>query len=488
MKLLKLISLGFALSLLIVATGCGPSTASGDDDDDTGDGGTQIPQVDGGNPNCTGAGCALNCPNATSTKITGQVFTPKGDVPVPFARVYVVKTKNEFPATVSCEVCSSPTDPAWVSALTDVNGRFTLDNVPLAKGGGQVELAVQKGRFRRYYTLTLNECVTNDLTMTPATAKLTLPKNRSEGNLPKIAVGTGDWDAMECVIGPNGFGLEASAFDRFDNLTRNFPLVGGGSVTASGGTQGTMGTLLSLINDKARLLTYNIVFLNCSGDEYEKMFQSNPTAKANIEEYVRSGGRLYVTDWSYDWVEQVPQFSKYITFQGGAQSDTPEGNGAAKQGAVPPGDSVKGKVMQSKLLDWLIAIETQLGPNSVVNPKPDQVNITHWLVDWVPMIGILAGVNGTKLWVEDAGSTSGMQSRPLTVTFDYNMCGRVLYSSYHTLGRPMNDPMQGGFPPITPLTLTWMEWPQYCSGMPLTAQERILEYLILEVSDCIQIG
>ncbi|MCC6997302.1 MAG: hypothetical protein IT370_21990 [Deltaproteobacteria bacterium] len=484
MKLVKPFSLGFALILSITLAGCGPGSAGGDDDDDTmpNDGGTT--KIDGSNQNCTGAGCAQNCPAGKTTQIIGQVFTPKGDVPVPVARVYVAKSKNEFPANVACEVCSSPADPAWVSVLTDVNGRFTLDNVPVPTGGGPVELAIQKGRFRRYFTININDCEANDLTTQTGLAKLTLPKNRSEGNLPKIAIATGDYDAMECVMGPNGFGLDATAFDRYDNLTHTFDDGLGGTDTIMGGTAGTLGNIKALIQDKAKLLTYNILFINCSGDELEKMYATDASLKANMEEYVRSGGRLYVTDWSYDWVEQVPQFAKYITFQGGAQSDTPETNSAAKVGTVPTGDSVSGKVMQPKLLDWLVAIETQLGANSVVNPKPDQVNITHWLVQWVPMIGILPLANGvgTKLWVEDAAAKSGMQSRPLTVSFDYNMCGRVLYTSYHTLGRP--DPDGDGL--FTPLT--WREWPNYCSSMPLSAQERILEYLILEVSDCIQIG
>ena len=67
-------------------------------------------------------------------------------------------------------------------------------------------------------------------------------------------------------------------------------------------------------------------------------------------------------------------------------------------------------------------------------------------------------------------STDGL--RPLTTTFDYQMCGRVLYSSYHTEGR---DVLGGG------------NFPAYCSSEPLTPQERVLEYLIFHIADCIDI-
>jgi hypothetical protein len=69
------------------------------------------------------------------------------------------------------------------------------------------------------------------------------------------------------------------------------------------------------------------------------------------------------------------------------------------------------------------------------------------------------------------GVTNG-GDRPLSLTFDYNSCGKVLFSSYHT-----REP--GGAGP-TP-------FPNYCKSSPtmMTAQEKILEYLILQITDCV---
>jgi hypothetical protein len=50
----------------------------------------------------------------------------------------------------------------------------------------------------------------------------------------------------------------------------------------------------------------------------------------------------------------------------------------------------------------------------------------------------------------------------------------VLYSSYHTAGRDG-------------LGLGGDTFPNYCASGGLTPQERVLEYLIFHIADCIEI-
>jgi hypothetical protein len=85
------------------------------------------------------------------------------------------------------------------------------------------------------------------------------------------------------------------------------------------------------------------------------------------------------------------------------------------------------------------------------------------------------GDTNTTVWLEGDVTGTGLSGNlPLTTTFDYNQCGRVLYSSYHTRGR---DGF-GGFG----------AFPDYCpQGEELSPQERVLEYLILHIADCIVI-
>jgi hypothetical protein len=58
------------------------------------------------------------------------------------------------------------------------------------------------------------------------------------------------------------------------------------------------------------------------------------------------------------------------------------------------------------------------------------------------------------------GSPSTSATMPMTVEWDVQMCGRVLFSSYHTLSSTQQ-------------------------GSQLSAQEKILEYLVLDVGSCI---
>ena len=57
-----------------------------------------------------------------------------------------------------------------------------------------------------------------------------------------------------------------------------------------------------------------------------------PEVRQKLEAYVQAGGRLYVTDWSYDWLEQVETLSKYIDFEPGQSNEAPEPQNAATLG------------------------------------------------------------------------------------------------------------------------------------------------------------
>jgi hypothetical protein len=62
--------------------------------------------------------------------------------------------------------------------------------------------------------------------------------------------------------------------------------------------------------------------------------------------------------------------------------------------------------------------------------------------------------------------------RPVTATFDYESCGRVLWSAYHT-----SHTEDGPDKPF----------PSYCidPSQPLSPQERVLEFLIFNLSSCL---
>lgn len=450
----------FALIAGVALASCGPTAPTngggGDGDGGSGGGGT-----DSGTQGCQGAQCNNNCPAGQATTLSGVVKAPNGIDPVPGALVYVPREVTEFPGEVRCEVCSSITDNALVATTTNDDGSFTLGPLPTAENqppGTPVNIVAQIGRFRRLASITIDTpCGAN----TAGPNDLELPgRNDGYNNIPSIAVGTGDYDVMECVL--LKLGLEQGSFDLYNGIN---DLLGGGTPNA-------VGNLDVLLQNLSTMKQYNIIFLNCANDTYENLL-SNPTIKSNIDEYVSSGGRLYVTDWSYDYIEQVDSFSPIIDFGPDSSGGTPEAMNAGAIGTA--GITTEALVMDDGMRRWLEAVEAVTG--ETVFSSPGRVHIEHFLAGWVMQLMVQSADN-VVVWltgqVEGDGASGDL---PLTTTFDHNQCGRVLYSSYHTLGRP--DPPIFGTPDYT--------FPNYCASGPLSPQERVLEYLIWHIADCIAI-
>jgi hypothetical protein len=442
------------MSASLLGMGCGPTA------DATGDGGNNNGDGDGGPTGCQGASCQNKCPAGTQTTVRGRVLMPNGIDPVPQALVYVPREVSEFPETVQCEVCDQITDIAIVSTQTADDGSFVLGPIPTAENqapGFAVQLVAQKGRFRKLLEYTIetpcgeNVAGNNDFELPGRTAGF--------DNIPNIAVADGTYDQMECVL--LKLGIEQGAFDIYS---------GSMDIFGGGGAPGTQGNLDTLLLDLAKMKTYNIIFINCSNNDYEAAL-TNAAVKNNIRDYVQSGGRLYITDWSYDYIEQVPEFASIIDFGPGVDSNPgqpePRDQGAMGEGGI----ETDATVLQDGLRRWLEAVEAVTG-DAVIDDQ-GRVHITHFLAGWVMQSQVPAADN-VKVWLEGpvTGGTYTNETLPLTTTFDYADCGRVLYSSYHTEG--------GGN------TLS-QAFPTYCASGELTPQERVLEYLILHIADCITV-
>jgi hypothetical protein len=267
--------------------------------------------------------------------------------------------------------------------------------------------------------------------------------------IPRIAVATGDYDKMECVL--RKMGLADGTYDLYEGakFLRSRP---------------ARPSFSSLVRDLKKMKGYNVIFINCTDNTFESELQ-NSLVLQNLSAYVQSGGRLYVTDWSYDWVEQVGAFAPFIDFEPGPSGAVPEGHNKAALGASNL--RLMADIKDARMARWLTLFR-----GVVQNSKS---LIQHFLLNWVIMHKTH---KDATVWVEGViRSRTGLIQgrRPLTVTFNFKNCGKILFSSYHTEGR--DDELKAYPLPAKP-------FPQYC-GPGFSPQDRILEYLIFDIANCV---
>ena len=206
----------------------------------------------------------------------------------------------------------------------------------------------------------------------------------------------------------------------------------------------------NLLQDLAWMKEYDVIFVPCSDSTTDSML-SNATVLANIRQYVNDGGKWYIADWSYDWVEQA--FPEFIDFEGEDRTV-----GAADSASME--FDTTGHSTDTELSDWLMAIgDTATNIDFIEN----------W--DCIQALGTVPGFDdeGNPISITPYTWAAGPVTRshecisgdaPLTITFPYG-CGKVLFTTYHTVGA------MGGE-----------------SRANLLTQEKILFYLILEIGLC----
>src|SRR5262249_45944640 len=149
---------------------------------------------------------------------------------------------------------------------------------------------------------TVNPCVANNITDINLTR---LPRNSTEGHIPKIAVTTGGSDALECFLREIGisdseFTTDAGA-GRVNLYTGGDPASGGGAgankfTPALGGATFPFAT--ALWGDVNKMLGYDILVMSCEGGQYAPVKQP---FIANIKRYADAGGRLFNDHLHFYW-------------------------------------------------------------------------------------------------------------------------------------------------------------------------------------------
>src|SRR5579884_3105949 len=401
---------------------------------------------------CVGLECRVDyqCPNGGHTTLSGTVFDPAGQNPLYSVIVFVPIDPGQLPAiapgTRSCNTCDVSIGQYVAATTTDAKGAFTLVDVPY---GTHIPLVVQTGKWRRLtYLDTVARCQANAV---PA-EKSRLPRNKTEGDMPQMALVTGGCDDLGCFL--RDVGIDASEFSsphaggRLD-VYQGQSLLGNGP-GLSGGTAGDCtGSTCPLWDSKQSLEYYDMVLLACECTE-----QPRPTsALVAMHDWLGEGGKVFATHFHYTWFKDGPS-----DFQGVA-SWLGQSVAAASGTYQLDTSFYKGQVFH----DWLANVGALSGNGialtsvgtSVAGVNPPT---TRWIYDGTttpPNTKYLSFLTPIRATPTDGGAGATAGAAPY--------CGKAVFTDLHTSGSPSGDV------------------PAACSAGPLTAQQKALEFLLFDL-------
>ena len=396
--------------------------------------------ADAGSQTCTGL-CLQQtmCPGTTTTSISGVVYAPNGIDPLPNVTVYIPNAPvAPFTVGVSCPVVGTPPSGSpLIGTTTGVDGSFTLTNVPV---GTNIPLVIVSGRWRRQVIVPGTVACAN--TALPSSLAV-MPQNRSQGDIPKIAIATGSADEVECVL--RKVGISDSEFtDPSGGGRINLYL---GSHDAGAQIDAATPSETALMGSSATLNSYDLLMLPCEGGQY-----TQPASQlANLVTFANSGGRVYSSHFSYAWMYQNPPFDGVARWDVD-QADPPDGT-ASVNTSFAEGNA---------LAKWL-----QLTRASTT---PGQIPVSTLRVD---TDGVIAP---TQSWL--TLNNAGAGNPVMQFVFDtpiapagatVNQCGRVLFNEYH-----VESPL------VAPTGVTF---PNECPTGAMTPQEKLLEYMLFELTN-----
>ena len=406
---------------------------------------------------CVGLACQqMSCPSGSTTSISGTVYAPNGIDPLPNVLVYVPNAALvAFTPGVSCPAIGlPPSGSPLVGATTGVDGSFSIPNMPV---GSNIPLVIVSGRWRRQLVIpTVTACTNNALPSTPVkagsipTAFAVFPSNQSQGDIPKIAVATGEADSVECVL--RKVGIADSEFtDPAGNSSGyigrvNFFLGSGDpGATIDGGTP----TETSLMSTAGTLNNYDVLMLPCEGGAYSR---TTPELD-NLASFASAGGRVYASHYAYTWMDNAATYSTVAQWTGTSQN-------SINSGTATVNPSFSGGAMLST---WLteVGASTTPGQIAVSTIRTTQTGVNSPTQSWLTLNDTALN-NPTMQFVWDT---------PLSVPTGGNQCGRVLFNEYHVEN-----------PATTP---TGKAFPAECDpiGAALTPQEKLLEYSLFELTN-----
>ncbi|NVB83106.1 MAG: carboxypeptidase regulatory-like domain-containing protein [Kofleriaceae bacterium] len=400
-----------SVALLFLTIACGPEHRGGDDG------------VSGGDAGPPDAPCL--------TSISGKVFAPNGTLPLYNVMVYVPENPPvAFPEGVQCTSCASDVPGGAIAkAITGTDGSFKLEGVP---PGENIPIIITTGKWRRRLTVPfVGQCV--DLPIQDGTFRL--PKNRSEGEIPRIAMVAGGCDGLGCIL--TKLGIDPSEFGTDINGPQRIVWFQG-----VGGTSPATLNATSLWGDLETMKKFDIILNSCECDVHNE----NKTSPDLLRQYADLGGRVFGSHFHYTWTRTlIPQWAGTANWQAGS-SGTPD----LVDMSHPAGQA---------LATWLqtVGASTTLGQVTLSQKTPAVGAVTPPTVRWL---------------------YAGAASNPTTHYLSFqtpvgaepkDQCGKVVYAGMHVASGTVNA-----------------SFPSGCNAA-FTPDEKALVFLLFDLTACVDI-
>jgi hypothetical protein len=426
-------------------------TSSGDDPG--GFGNKEAGAGDGGPTACVNLQCQQQaCAGGATTSVSGSVYDPAGKNALYDVVVYVPNEHLQvLPSGATCDACDALyTGNPIASTLTDSSGKFTLKNVPVGK---DIPLVIQVGKWRRELTVAnVSACVDN----AQPDKSLRFPKNQTEGDIPEIAISTGNADSLECLL--RRVGLDASEYSGGATGAGHIHIFQGG--TLLGGLLGGAAPNTSpaapqsssaLWNSTANLMKYDVVLLSCEGGETQAMNQQA------LFDYAKSGGRVFASHFQYSWLNSGPF-------------------GAANLATWSPGANNMGDVTANIVTTFPkgLALSQWLGNVGALTAGELPISAARHNSDVGP------ANTASQAWIKadakanPAGATEYFTFNTPIGAMPDKQCGRVVFSDLH-VGAGSGD-YAGASTQVVPTG---------CATTDLSPQEKALEFMLFDLSSCV---
>jgi hypothetical protein len=404
-----------------------------------------------GTKDCVGLQCQVVDCAATGrpeTTLSGTVFAPNGRMPLFGVSVYVPSSEpGPFTEGAQCSRCMDqlPGDPI-AHAVTDAAGRFTLTGVP---SGTDIPLVITIGKWRRQVRVpVVAEC--GDTRMPPD--QTSLPKQKSEGDLPKIAMVTGNCDALECLARKLGIADSEFTNEAGDGRVHLFAS-NGANKTAWNELLTPAGDLWGSVD---KLKQYDLAMFSCECTQ--RASEKPQYAMDALKAYADLGGRVFLSHFHNIWISgetanpsHAPQV--WPTIATCNVDATPVGTGVIDQL-----NNARGSAFAS----WMLNVmgSTVLGELAIAEARQTCTKLDSTKADrWVYL------QSGTGEIIQNFQFTTPNEAA------GEDRCGKVVFSDMHVASGSTSSPT--------------VPFPGGCDSGPMSPQEKALAFMFFDIAACV---